>query len=184
VRSILRTLQIAHAQSIFHCDVRPANLVAELNTSTGALQRVLLIDWGLCASPTEDIAGRGVPAYAADAVVQQATCTVKAQLDLIAVAFTWLSIAFGDSLCNAPWVVSPAEPVIDTLSRRAMWILEHVTEAKPMKHLLDLASTRSAGGCIPLAIRCHFNEPSIFQRWDQEIELDRSMQRHVFAMLC
>lgn len=142
--SLLRTLRLAHARSLFHCDVRPANLVAELEPATGALRRVLLVDWGLAAASTEEnVARRGVPAYAAAEVVRQGTCSARAQLDLVAVAYTWLSIAHGGASCVAPWVVTLEEPAEDTIERRAEWLREHVAEAAPVQRLLNLQPRRA-----------------------------------------
>ena len=51
----------------------------------------------------EDAAGRGVAACAAAAVFEQRTDAARAQLDLVAVAFTRLAVAHGDcTACTAP----------------------------------------------------------------------------------
>ena len=43
--SLLRMLRLGRARGIFHCDVRPANHVVELQPASRTLRRVLLIDW-------------------------------------------------------------------------------------------------------------------------------------------
>ena len=141
---VLRTLQLAHARGLFHCDVRPANLIVEPPPASSMLPpRVLLADWGLSAGAGENVAGRGVCAYAADAVFSQGSCTARAQLDLAGFAFTWLSIAHGGRSCVAPWVAAPVEAYDAVRAHRAAWLQAHAAEAAPVRHLLAL----------PLALR-------------------------------
>jgi hypothetical protein len=107
---VLRGLHAAHAVRIIHCDVRPSNVVfLEAETRPGAVPVVagtgaaLLVDYGLSRAPGDNARGVGVRAYAADCVFSQSSCTARAGLDLVATAYTWLSIVHGDAACRAPW---------------------------------------------------------------------------------
>jgi hypothetical protein len=131
---VLRALACAHALGIFHCDVRPANIVVA-PPGAGA-PRFLLVDWGLCARARADVAGRGVPAFAATATVEQGSCIVHARHDLAALAHTWLAVAHGSDTCAAPWAGSPLESAADTLARRTRWLACHSVEARAVAGLL------------------------------------------------
>ena len=98
---VLRGLCAAHAAHIIHCDVRPSNVVflEGGDSDSGAL----LVDFGLSRTPGTAAGGVGVRAYAADCVFSQSSCTARAGLDLVAAAYTWLSVVHGDAQCRAPW---------------------------------------------------------------------------------
>lgn len=109
-RDVLAALQAAHERRIVHCDVRPQNVV-------WAGGRAVLVDWGVARRVGDEVAGVGVEAYALARVfaasldprrggsAQQGAsgrapagdATVRAgrHVDLAAVAYLWLSIAFG-----------------------------------------------------------------------------------------
>ena len=143
VRALLRVLQRAHALGFVHCDVRPANVVVEpprAGDAPGAPPRFLLVDWGLCARAGENVAGRGVPAYAPAAVFAQNTCAAHARQDFAAVAHTWLTVAHGSDACAAPWATLPLEQPNETLARRAMWLNDHPREADAVSKLLGVGA--------------------------------------------
>jgi hypothetical protein len=141
--ALLRVLQRAHALGLVHCDVRPANVVVEpprAGDAPSAPPRFLLVDWGLCARAGEDVAGRGVPAYAAAAVFAQNVCAAHARLDVAAVAHTWLAVAHGSEACAAPWVARPLEPADETLARRAVWLADQPREAEAVAKLIGVGA--------------------------------------------
>ena len=68
--------------------------------------------------------GRGVCAYAADAVFELGSCFACAQLDLVAIAHTWLAIAHGRGAgtgCLPSWVA--AEATAKAARRRRMGVM-------------------------------------------------------------
>ena len=136
VRSVLRTLQLAHEHGFVHCDVRPANLVVVAEAGAEE-ERVLLVDWGLCVEPGAGAAGRGTPAFGASALFQQTSCRARAQHDLTALAHTWIAIAHGSDVCAAPWVAAPLEPLEDTLARRSEWLRSHGEKFEVVRALID-----------------------------------------------
>ena len=136
VRSVLRTLQLAHEHGFVHCDVRPANLVVVAEAGAEE-ERVLLVDWGLCVEPGAGAAGRGTPAFGASALFQQTSCRARAQHDLTALAHTWIAIAHGSDVCAAPWVAAPLEPLEDTLARRSEWLQSHGEKFEVVRALID-----------------------------------------------
>jgi hypothetical protein len=95
---VLRGLRAAHAANVIHCDVRPSNVVF-LDPEGVAL----LVDYGLSRAPGTTARGVGVRAYSADCVFSQSSCSARAGLDLVAAAYTWLSVVHGDAACRAPW---------------------------------------------------------------------------------
>lgn len=108
VSGVLRGLCAAHDARIVHCDVRPSNVVflAEpLPSGAG-----LLVDYGLSRPNGRDCAGCGVRNYAADVVFSTDSCPAAPELDLVAVAYTWLSCVYGDAACRAPWHVLDQSP--------------------------------------------------------------------------
>jgi hypothetical protein len=140
-RALLCVLKSAHELNYVHCDVRPANVVVVEPPREGGARdaplRFILVDWGLCARAGENVAGRGVPAYAAAAVFAQGTCAAHARLDVEAVAHTWLAVAFGSDTCAAPWVTRALEPAAETLGRRSEWLAERPRDAAPVAQLLS-----------------------------------------------
>jgi len=130
--SVLRVLQLAHARDFIHCDVRPANIVVV----GGDGARFLLIDWGICVDAGTDVVSRGVPAFAPAALFEQRSYDARAALDLVALAHTWLAVAYGSRDASAPWVTKPDESIADTLARRVEWLHEHAREAAAVAPLL------------------------------------------------
>ena len=114
---VLRGLGAAHAAGIIHCDVRPGNVVFVDEPRSGGA--VLLVDYGLSRKPRSPVSGVGVRAYAADCVFLQSSCAARAGLDLVAAAYTWLSVVYGDAACRAPWVVC-GETAAAWLARQAL----------------------------------------------------------------
>ena len=104
IHGVLRGLQAAHAAGIIHCDVRPSNVVFLAKPRPAGA--ALLVDYGLSRAVGKCAAGVGVRVYAADCVFSQSTCAARAGLDLVAAAYTWLSVAYGDAACRAPWRVA------------------------------------------------------------------------------
>jgi hypothetical protein len=141
-RGVLRTLKVAHARGIVHCDVRPANLVVlgDESVALGDGADVMLVDWGLSVNAGAEAVGRGVPAFAAADVFTQGSIVARARMDLVCVAHTWLAIAFGSGACAAPWATAPLEPLVETQARRSLWLVEHAAEVRAVAGLLqDLA---------------------------------------------
>ena len=136
MRSVLRTLQLAHTHGFVHCDVRPANLVVVAEAGAEE-ERVLLVDWGLCLKPGAGAAGRGTPAFGASALFQQTSCQVRAQHDLTALAHTWIAIAHGSDACAAPWVAAPLEPLEETLARRSEWLRSNGEKIEGVRAFID-----------------------------------------------
>ena len=114
---VLRGLCAAHAAGIIHCDVRPGNVVFVDEPRPGGA--ALLVDYGLSRKPRSPASGVGVRAYAADCVFLQSSCTARVGLDLVAAAYTWLSVVYGDAACRAPWVVC-GETAAAWLARQAL----------------------------------------------------------------
>ena len=93
VHSVLSALEAAGHASLVHADVRPSNIVFA--------EKAVLVDWGLSRKVGARLKGCGVAAFA-DARIFLTGVSASPAVDVLAVLYTWLAIAFGDG-CAAPW---------------------------------------------------------------------------------
>jgi hypothetical protein len=96
----------------------------------------VLCDWGLCANAFEDVIGRGVAAYCDTKFITQASYSARPCLDLIAVAYFWVSVAFGGLRCEAPWAVT-GDTSLEMLHRRDSWFRDHVAFSEPLQRCVS-----------------------------------------------
>ena len=123
---LLLALSVAHSKGLFHCDIRPRNIVVvpcAAPSSEDGVQAAsyVLVDWGLARRSRGECAGRGVSAYAPAATLQQTSCKARAALDLEAAVYTWLAVVYGNHRCDAPWI-EPAQYAREELGIRDEWL--------------------------------------------------------------
>lgn len=135
---LLLALHAAHKHSLIHCDVRTKNVVVFNG-------HAVLCDWGLCADAKENVVGWGVAAYCDTESVTQASYSARPRLDLIAVAYFWVSVAFGGSSCEAPWAQT-GDLSLEMIGRRDSWFRDHVALSEPLQRCVEyIAAAKKAG---------------------------------------
>jgi hypothetical protein len=117
-RQVLVALRAAHKCSLIHCDVRPSNIVV----SEG---KAVLIDWGHSRPLGDEAIGSGVVAYSDGRIHTQTTYRARRETDLLALIYTWLSMAWS-SACEAPWLsMHGLRGDDDLLAARSVWLQAH-----------------------------------------------------------
>ena len=121
VSHVLTVLRSAHSKNVFHCDVRPSNIVM-VSDATSEAAVPMLVDWGLSRTRGVDVASCGVAQFAASGVFDDDSAPFPScpLVDLESVAYTWVSIVHGRGA--APW--APTSPEL-TSSNRDDWLAEH-----------------------------------------------------------
>ena len=127
--SLKATLAAAHSKGIFHCDIRPHNIIV---VEEGTDRRFVLIDWGLAVATRDPVpTPYGVPAFLSNAQVRawsnRSAYVATGADDDAALLFTYLAIRGGDERCGPLWhLTDPIWP--EFISMRATWLRENVAE--------------------------------------------------------
>jgi hypothetical protein len=123
VGAVLRTLEVAHAAGIIHCDVRPANIVLVIDPRSRAVT-AYLVDWGLSHNAGDNAVHHGVPAYAAPGVFSNASSyDARPAMDVCGALCTWIAIVHGGASVEVPWLIATADGMIAEVRRQ--WLDEN-----------------------------------------------------------
>jgi hypothetical protein len=110
----------------------------------------VLVDWGISRKHSEAAKGAGVATYASSAVFAQGSYTARPLQDLVAVMYTWLSVAFSPN-CKAPWGLVHADTLAQDHDARDAWINTNCPRA--LAHINTLLSwTPTKGNLHQLAV--------------------------------
>lgn len=117
LQHVASALGFAHSQGIYHCDVKPANILLHEDG------RVLLSDFGMARFAAEGISG-GTVAYMAPE--QLTDSPVDARTDVYALGMTLFEMLTGGEL---PYRGDSPNSVGDTTKKRIVW--EHLNLSAP-----------------------------------------------------
>jgi serine/threonine protein kinase len=111
---VCSALNYAHSKGIVHCDIKPSNIMRDVN------KRVVLTDFGIARRSKQQMSG-GTPPYMAPE--QFANKPITPQTDLYALGVTTYEMLSGGSL---PFTGETSQTRGSTLQERIYWEIMHL----------------------------------------------------------